>query len=225
LPPKPKTPRVSVNQLAKYLTATPRGRRTVVLDSKNPPAFKASWYEAARDAISQFARTGFEDERPLEMALDKLAEATPGNEHEQLVIANDIEALESFLNTYHNIVTDELAITAAPRSTVKLTYEGVRISVRPEILLQGTYRGNEVAGAVKLHFGKTRPLTKDSASYVGALVLEATKNSANGSVSRRHCQVYDVLSGVVYPSPTAVTTRLRDIKAACAEIRLMWEAV
>ncbi len=48
------TPRFSVNKLAEYLVAGPRRRRSLILDSINPPTVKVIGYEDARHTIVRY---------------------------------------------------------------------------------------------------------------------------------------------------------------------------
>lgn len=113
----------------------------------------------------------------------------------------------------------------AASTAQKLVYHGVSISVRPEIILRGTYKGKKLVGGVKLHFAKGFEMTDETAGYVSAAVNEYCQRfiTIDGSVvNPAFCQVFDIGSGKVYPGVKATKSRLRDIEDTCRNIADIW---
>lgn len=109
----------------------------------------------------------------------------------------------------------------------KLDIADVEVSVRPDVILRGTYHGKKVVGALKFHFAKTSPLVQDASANVAVLLqryCETHVREDGETVSARHCAVLDVFSQKWMRSPRATQLRLRTIEAACQQIRLWWAA-
>lgn len=220
-----RSPRMSVNALAQYLSASATQRETILRNQKYPPDYRTIWYKEATAAVVRYLLDSERDEEILVRTIDRLY-ATGSTEHEQKRLKSNAEALEGFLRGHDDIVFDSLSIERGPKSAM-ISIEGVSVSVRPEVSLKGSYRGNRVQGGIRLYFSKSQPLTDDSAGAIGALVYRSIDESVSRSVSvsRRHCQVIDVYAGEVFPAPTAIVRRMRDLEAACREIALRWPTI
>jgi len=216
---------MSLNALAQYTAATAAQRESILRDQKFPPEFKQVWYKDATNTIIRFLLDDDHDEEILVRAIDRFL-AAGGTDHEQKRLKYNAEALQGFLGGYGDLSTDSLSIARGPKSAT-LSIEGVTISVRPEIVLSGRYRGNRVAGGLKLYLARTDRLTDDSAAVIGALLHHYMGTSASPSrkISKRHCQVMDVFSGEVFAAPSAIVRRMRDLEAACREIALRWPSI
>jgi hypothetical protein len=222
------SPRVSINQLAAYLVATPAQRRRILHNAKYPATFMVNWYDFAREAIGTFVSGGMTREPIITSEIDRLYSLTPSNDNEESRYRTNAEALESFLDCYDQIETNGLSLVQAPQSAPALAIHGVDISVRPEFLLSGSIRNQDVGGGIKLYFSKADALTQNSAPYISAVVMMHVQDHALPSgYSARHaiCQVVDVFARQVHVAPRAVTRRFQDIDAACQEVSTLWPTI
>ncbi len=222
------SPRLSVNQLATYLVATPSQRRRIIRTAKFPPTFMVNWYDFARLAITDFIVTGMTNEAILTNEISRLYGLPASNDQEESRNRTNAEALEAFLDCYDQIELSGLMLQQAPNSAPALTVQGVDISVRPEFLLCGAHRNQNCAGGIKLYFSKNDPLTVDSAPYITAVVMLHVQNHCQppGHTARHaNCQVVDVFARRVHSAPRAITRRFQDIDVACQEIGLWWPTV
>lgn len=215
-------PRISVNKLAEYLTASPARRRAIVKEQKYPPTFRAIWYDAACTAIVQFLCAEEPNEEALVNEIERLYTKKPANESEEAKLRTNAEALEAFLDGYEQLTLDEFKATPGVNDAAKIVIAEVELSVRPDVMLNGEVRGKSVGGAVKLYFSKETKLTDESAPYISALIHKFVLDKTKVEPSRRHCQVFDVFGKRVDEAPASTKTRMRDIEAACEEIRLLW---
>jgi hypothetical protein len=86
--------------------------------------------------------------------------------------------------------------------------------------------GRPTAGAIKLYFSKTIPLTAESGAYVATLVQHfVDAHVAPHQAKAQECRVIDVFGGRVFTAPRAGRRRHSDLVAACEEIARAWEAV
>ncbi len=56
------TPRVSINPLIAFVTATERRKKSIVKEQKKPSVFKVAPYATARAAMKKYVKGGFEEE-------------------------------------------------------------------------------------------------------------------------------------------------------------------
>ena len=221
-------PRISIKQLASYFRARPAQRRRIVHNARQPAPFVANWYDAARRCIDEFILGGAEDESILTAGIDRLYGMEPASTYELARLRTNAEALQSALASHEQLRLKGLQVERAPHNAPRLSIGGVEISVRPEYLLSGEYRGEPVVGAIKLYFSKDTPLDSVSAPQIGCLLLRHLEDEyASGGIRAcpRLCRVWDVFARRVYAAPAAVTRRLRDIEAACQEIAVLWPSV
>lgn len=220
-------PRFAMNALMRYMIAPAARRYKLIRDQKYPPVFQSIWYEAACNAISRFIASGMQDETMLSGEMSRLAGLVPANDQEAQKNEGNIEAIESFLNSYDQIQLNDLEPSLGTNVVPGLLISGVQISVRPDIELRGAVRGRNVVGAMKLYFSKVDPLT-DAAAQYGAVTIKryCEGNLAGGaSVRPADCSVFDVFAGRLYVAPVAVSRRNQDLEAACDEIALRWPTI
>ncbi|HEV2569217.1 hypothetical protein [Sphingomonas sp.] len=119
--------------------------------------------------------------------------------------------------------------TFGSQNPEKLTFHGVKISVRPEVILRADGpKGQKMVGAVKLHFTKTHCHDGESAGYVSAVVqeyLRAFVIEGEEIVAPHLCPVIDIGSGQVFPGVKATAKRLKDIEAECHNIQALWPTI
>lgn len=221
-----RTPRISVNKLGEYLTATPARRKRIIYEQKHPPTFQVIRYREAERAIVDYL-VGGQDEKILEKARTRLAATVPESEFEAQKVQLCTEALEAFEDCLDMLDLDGLALTAGQSDPDQLEFAGVNVSVRPEIVLVGEDRGGPRVGCIKLYFGKTGPLDDRSGPYVSTVLAAfAERNlAAKGRVDSRLVLTVDVFARKTFAAPKARARRLDDIAAACEEIAARWASL
>jgi hypothetical protein len=218
-------PRISLNKLGEYMTATASRRRRIIRDQKYPPEVQTARYTEAHEPIAKFLLGGASDTSIISSALTRLEQQKPKSEWDETRIECCIAALESILKIRDFSFLDGMSAVRGRTDTPKMVIEKVVVSVRPEILLQGCDKGgNAVVGAVKLSIGKTASLTDEAGSYIGAVLQEYVDgNFANGAkVPHRKCIILDVFNRKIHTAPANFIRRRKEISDACAEIATMW---
>ncbi len=221
-------PRISINQLAQYLVASPLRRRRIIAGQKRPPTFMVNWYEFAKNVIASFVVGGCADEDLIVNEIDRLYAETPANAYEETRYRTNAEALTAFLESYDELDFGGLAISVGDHDPPQLQISGVAVSVRPEFTLDGEYRRQPSVGALKLYFSKDQPLNDQTSRYITSVVHRyvAEVIAADGvSALPRHACVLDVFAGVLYTAPAATSRRFQELNAACQEIALWWPIV
>lgn len=216
-------PKISVNKLGEYLTASPARRRRIVEDQRNPKAFVAARYSNAREEIVSFLASNMTDEEAMLNAAQKLRSEFGGTEFTENDRRASADAIEDFLEASENLNIDGLLVQPGQETSQRsMSISGVEITMRPDAILRDPDT-EQVVGAIKLHFSKTTPLTKEGAEYVAtALRVHLENVEENGKIDPKKCLVVDVPTGQVVNAPKAHKKKMNDITAACEEIDARW---
>jgi len=224
-------PRISLNKLGEYLAEKNASRRTgIVADQKRPKDAVVPYYDLARDVAVSFLA----GEISRDAVLDEMQRLFSAPEPRQWFKGRNLScayALEHFLSRFENVLEGDLIKVVPVEKTVSsvLLISGVRVSVRPDVLLFGIDRsGHDFVGAIKLHFPRAYPLNSESGQYVATVLhqyIEGTYAAEDVKASRSHCIVIDVFSGEKYVAPAAYKRRRKDIAAGCQQIAALWPRV
>ena len=215
-------PRISVNKLGEYLTATPSRRKRIIENQQQPKPFIAARYSDARKEIVDYLSNGMDDDSEILAAATKLRIPNGGSEFAEQDRQASAAAIEDFLEASENLYLEGLVVE--PReSTSSTTMEisGVDISMRPDAILRDPESGR-VVGCIKLHFPKTSPLTTQAAEYV-ATAMRVYLEIENSVIDHSKCYVVDVPTQQVVNAPKAFKRKMHDIEAACEEIDARWK--
>lgn len=218
-------PRISVNKLGEYMTATPLRRRRIISDQLRPKAFIVPRYTEAQAAITRYLVGGMCDKALLAAEIERLDLAPSATQWEAQRKRLCAEAIQRFLDLADEIDVSGQTLTAGGNDPRRLQFGGLEISVRPEVIVRENCRSKEPAcGAIKLFFSKTVPLNPDGGEYIATLVHQFVDTGIeSGQTDPRLCQVIDIFGGRVFSAPRATARRLRDLSAACEEIVRAWE--
>ena len=222
-----KPPRISVNKLAEFMLAKAGRQRQILRDQKYPTDFKGMFHKEAAESIATCIASGLENVDVLDKRIAVLDQMECEKMGAQRRVNANIDALESF-----KLMLDDIDLKGADpvlgaQSVPKLTVHGVAVSVRPEIVLKGIGKSGALAGALKLHFPTTFPLSEETAGYVSALSQEWSKIHLcdDGTAHGPYCMVLDVGSRKVYAGVKATANRMKDIEAACENIAALWPSI
>jgi hypothetical protein len=220
-----KAPRISVNKLGEYMTATPLRRLRIVADQQRPMTFIVPRYTEAQEAITKFLVREKHDTSLLASEIERLSAAPSATDWEAQRKRLCAEALARFLDVADQIDLHEQTLAPGGNDQPRLQVGGLEVSVRPEVIVRSTRRAREAAsGALKLYFSKTLPLGQEGGEYVATLVHQfVDTHIAPGHADPRLCRVIDVFGGRVFTAPRAVARRRRDLWAACEEIARAWD--
>lgn len=218
------SPKISLNKLGEYLTASPSRRRRIVQDQQDPKPFVAGRYSDARQEIVEFLASGMADEAKLLSAAKRLRSDGTGSEFAQQDRVSSAEAIENFIEIVEQIELEDLSVVPVESSASEsMQIAGVRVSIRPDVYLKNPITG-DIVGAIKLHFPKTTPLNDTSAKYVSTALRVYLAEEKNAKVAdHKKCYVVDVSTQTATCAPKSHKKSMNDITAACEEIRARWE--
>lgn len=218
-------PQFTLNALMRYLSATASGRDAITRQQKFPSDYQAVYYDAAADVLRRFIVGGMRDETILEDGIAAIA-ATTTEEKDLHNIRANIEVLEAFRGRRCKLDFGGLSPLPSPGPRSSLIISGVRLIIRPDVLLRGVVDGETLCGALKFYFSKGHSLSRSAASYGALLLMQYCGASLPdpAMVQRRQCIICDVRAGEVHHPPESTVRRAREIAAACAEIAARWPA-
>lgn len=224
--PTPKKPRLSANKLGEYLVAAPVRRRRILYDAKFPSDAVVAYYQPALEAIAQFIAGGMTDISIIEGKIDALNSGNADTLWYQRRLTGNVDALETFISLLDEIDLMGATPSLGAHAASPIAYQGVEISVRPEIILQSS-GSKPTVGGIKVHFPKTNPLNDHAAGYVAAMTHEFCNqhHADKGAPNPKLCMVIDIASGTFFPGPSSTKTRLKEVAAACAEVASLWPTI
>lgn len=224
-----KDPRISINQLGKFLTATtPSKRRSIVKAQKTPSDVHVARYSKASKPIAKYLRGGGTDPSPIANAIANLSSVKTGTDWNVSDCQNTADALKHFLSASKQLDFDNLNFFKVTNPN-PINCNGVSISVQPDFIVRGTYKKKKCCGVLKLHFikGDSDALSVSGQQYVAMICHEWIKmNQPKGYDPHLDiCMSLDIFRERIVTAPKAAKQRMGNIEAACQEIASWWSLV
>lgn len=234
--PKPKygynpEPRLSANQLADYLSATPPRRKTIIREAKFPKTAVVARYAGARDALCEYLCDASRSDKSLHAGIAKIQEreakfsATDWTKQDCTL---SVEAIQTFQKAYNTLGLTKLDCRPVVTKQPKLSIEGVDVSVSLDATTRRVGKdGLEAVGGLILLFAKSEASSKKReercrTSAVLAAVFAEQHLAYLGEPDARISFALDVFGGRIFPAPKMYPTKLEHMKAACEEVVLRW---
>jgi hypothetical protein len=223
-------PVLTVNKLGEYITASPSRKRRILQQLKYPQ--KSGYgtppeYNIARQAIKEYFVNGFE-ESYIDDAMEELNNKTPNNDWHSAIIGSAILALETVRDYDYSNYSD-WTFREYKGSNPKMNIKGVEISVNPDLIIEGSSRGQDYIGAFKIHISKSGKLTEEGGKYVSAVVYKFVEDEIipdeSDPVKEKFCLSFDVFTNSLVECPKNVVRRWDDIEAECQNIMAIWDSI
>lgn len=233
-----RSPRISVNKLADYLsTASTTKRRAILRDQKFPKdsEIKVIYYNEAKQPIKKcFNNSSFtidsitKSVQKLRSEIDELNSNQPETaeevgKHKVKLQRKEscLEVLEIFLENLGLIEKYKAHDFSSTLQNSFVEINGVKISVDSDVIIKGTYRGKTYTGALKLYFSKSNKLTSDMGKTISSVVYENLKEFYPDANSK-HCFVYDVINAKMHFASLSYAKKIQEIRHACEDIAVLW---
>jgi hypothetical protein len=225
-----KTPRISANELAKFLVATDLGREGIIRHARWQGTVMVSRYRVARNAIGGFLAT-----RAPKVIMDARArlDAISGNPESSAFRREDanasIVALDNFLRRWNQFAIGGLNFQKAPKLT-PLTIEGVAVAVTLDAVARAP--NPDRIGGVLLRMSRGDAETENASTKrreigrnAAVLVFMCAQTSlANGSAAATDlCYSLDVQHGEAIQTPRNYLPIVQNLHAACRAIAAGWD--
>lgn len=223
-------PRISANQLAEYVLASPTRRQSILRNAKFSPTFLVIRYSAAKDAICRYLSHDTRNITSLVNAETEQMQAAegPGTNFQKNDALLSAEAIRAFRSISFSNKVPYATFTLNNQKIPMLPINGVKVSVRLDLIARHNAKGT-VGGAI-IQTSKavaSKSWRKEHSKVVGALIWMASNKhlAALGKIDRRLCMSIDVFGNDVVLAPTSYKRILNDVDAACGEISAMWPAI
>lgn len=229
-------PKISANDLAKFMVTAEVGREGIVKAAKYPKKPLVIRYRDARLAIKRAMCDIVNERRIINEARNELAgrvEEGTASDFSRDDAAQSIEALDAYLALRNQFVGFDFV--QAPTSQPKLEISGVNVSVTCDVIIHNEVRGIPYMGAALLRMTKPDEDESDRASekrnemgkYAATLVYMQAKNL---NLEDRKCKPdlcwsVDVRSRDIHKAPASIVRRIGNIEAACRTILDIWNRV
>lgn len=227
LPAPRKTPRISVNKLAEYLsTSSSTRRKKIISDSKYPVKFISILYKDARNGIKSYLSDG-RDVIAIQDEISRLKKKKPLNDNQKRDAINSIAALEHLLKTKLSKL-DGLAISDHDEKSKLLPIAGVGVSVDLDLIVRRKTDSGLFVGAMKLHIIKNNSLKSEGQKIVAMLLHKYAEDHivATGEKAKHSlCLSYDVFSRNLECCPNSYIRGWAQIEDACEEIAARWDSI
>jgi hypothetical protein len=229
-------PRISANELARYMLAGDVGRRGIIRRAREVSTAVVVRYADARSGL-QSALCDLVNERRILAATRNLLEqksadpATSSFSREDAL--KSIDVLDAYANMRNLLAGHDFV--AAPHRQPYLRLGGVDISVNCDILTKREMKGTLSIGGALLRLTKpedeesegARAKRMDMGSYAATLVYMQIEANLQGDLPPMPelCWSIDVQHGEVHSAPRNYRKRAANLEAACEVIAAMWDRV
>lgn len=220
-------PRVSINQMIHYNSAHAAKRHKIAEQAKLPKSHIVLMYRRARIISRDYFCSGFNRLKTQEATKNLRADCAK-TDWQIRDRDKSAEAVDKLLQMPISIPgKNNLHFQNYKGRNPLLTLEGTNISVYPDLVIKGTYRGENIVGLVKFHFSSGSPMNEEDCS-IGAMLLQdfAKKHlcGKNETVSAKHCLYIDPFAGLIINAPKSTINRWKIVKSSCKEFGMWWNA-
>jgi len=233
--PQRSSPRISVNELARFMVSSDTARFGIIKRAKCPQLPPIIRYKDVRQPICAFLSDARRDIKPLIVA-EQMFRQRADDEAESSLRRDDanqsIEVLHCLQRMSNQIGVFDFY--KAPTEQPKLIIAGVEISVRIDLLVHGNSRGKIQVGGAILRMTQDDADTNDArdrrrnmGQYVATLAkMQIEQNICiDRELAGRLCMSIDIQHGEVFAAPNAIVRRTNDIENACRFIAAAWANV
>lgn len=221
-----KNPRISLNKLGEYLGATPARRKQILVEQKKPRTFQVYWYQEASNAIRNALVSGIEVEGTLLERANTLREFG-ASDHEITRNNTNAEAIEAFVDMINDLSMDDYDFEIYKDTLKEFSFGGVAISIKPDMILKPAGQAkNHKTGSLKLHFSKNSTFSSDIGQSISSVIYHYMTQIQNiDNHSHKYTMLVDIFNKKIHYAKVHYKKTLKEIEAACEEIRLRWDSI
>jgi hypothetical protein len=216
-------PRLSANELGKFVWSSDAEKRRILRDQKYPKPIKVSYYQQASSTILRSLKEGVFSEDILREGLQKIQSMPAETPHKARVLRGNIRAVRRFL-TIHEKAAPPIGEHVIVRKNAEFEFEGIRISVRPDILTK--HINGKFFTYSKLRISADR-YSLDASEIVLLLIQKfAEHQSFEGlGFDSSRARLIDCLSQQIFEGHDVSPYKGQQLMKALAQVRSMWPFV
>lgn len=226
-------PRLSANQLAEILNASPTRRKSIIAAAKFPSTAIVAKYRDASSLLGAFLCNPARAAPNFVVHIEGLEAKSADPSLSQWVrddAAASAEALSKVQSAYNATGLGKLDLKSLPANQPRVVIEGVEVSASAACSVHGQFKGNSAVGAMSIFFNKSEAsqnarIERCKSVAVLLLIYAEQHLSQHGVPLARLCMSYDVFAGKVVAAPNAYKSRLENMRFSCEEVALRWPTI
>lgn len=215
---------ISINPFAEFSVSTLAAQKRIIKQQLTPNKLLIPWYQLAKSSLKRYF-ANVEVLTPINEAIEILSKKVPENKRQLTDKIVSIEALKKVSAMEKPKILSEIKYELIKSSFKDIEINDVNITIAPDVIIKGTYKGFTVYGAIKFHVSKSKPFDLNQASIVSTLLYKFLENKFSGPHERalpELCLCLDVFSERIVPAPKNLTKQLAVIKNICENIKQVW---
>jgi hypothetical protein len=225
------SPKLSANQIAEYLTASPPRRKTIIQSAKFPKTSVVAKYSKARDGLGEFLADNTRSLNRLAQTadfLDKRQNRPGASDWVKQDSRLSLEALDVFQRSYNKLGLPKLACRSVIGPLPSMPVGPMKIGVSIDLTThRPVMSGKDHVGGLVFLFSKGESSGKNRIERCkiisGLIFVYVTRHLGTlGDADRKLCFALDVLQGVGYQPPGTFAQKMKQVEEACAEIADRW---
>lgn len=230
------SPRISANELAKYMVASETGKLGIIRRAKESGTAGRVRYSDVKDALKAGMADPVNERRILAVAgarFEQQKDDPASSPWYQEDAAKSVDVLQSYAGMRNQLAG--MDYQPAPSRMPKLQINGVAVSVQLDLLIHRDARtGPQIGGLI---FRMTKPDEEESEGaastrrnmglYVATLAhMQIAANfSTNRTPTKQLCWSVDIQAGDRHVCPNSILNRQNDLSNACMFIAALWDRV
>lgn len=226
-------PRLSANQLAEYLKASPPRRKQIVKAAKFPQTVIVAQYRGARESISKYICSPARDQKILSTGIGRMKERE-AQPNATVWVKEDsrrsIEAIAAFEKNANAMGVGKLDCRPLVPGLPPLHIAGVDININLDATTHRLVKGENAVGGVIFLFSKADEASAKARtercriSAILAYLFAKEHLGYIGVSDPKLCYSFDVLTGNAVQAPSTHKTVLSHMADSCEEVVLRWAA-
>lgn len=219
--------KISINQLADFLTGTEAKRKRIIEQQKNPDQLRMAWYQLAKSRV----RKVFQNNGDLQAVIDGISilkARKPEKKRQQNDKEVSIEALQRFVKMQIPSYLKNIKYEVVKPPKIKSIFVlGVEIIVSPDVIIKFDLDGKTYLGAIKIHISKSNAFDKQQQKVIAAALYKYLKTNVakqNEVVLNDFCISLDIFGGGYAALPTNKQISLETLNDSCKEVLMFWNA-
>jgi hypothetical protein len=213
-------PRISANELGKFVFSTDSEKRRILRDQKFPKPIKVSYYQSASSAILRSFEQGAFSRSALLQELNRI-QAMPGDTpHKERLRRGNTTAIRRFLTIYDRAAPPD-GEHSIIRRDAHFVFEGIDVSVRPDIRTWNKQEKFFTYSKLRISSDK---YSLDASGIVLLLIQKfAEEESFEGlGFDASRARLIDCFSQQVFQGHDVSPFKGRQLMKALAEINALW---
>lgn len=215
------------------MVSSDTARAGIVKRAKSPQVPPIIRYKDVRGPICEHLASASRSGNPL-IAAEAMFEQRQSDSSMSALMQDDarnsIEVIHGIQRMQNQL--GQYAFRNAPQRQEKLLIEGLEVSIRADLLVDGTNRrGDDLIGAAVLRMTQSGETTESALTkrremglYVATMAKAHVEQNLAGNFlpTNNLCMSIDVQHGEVFTAPNSLTRRMNDLTNACRFIVAIW---